>query len=111
MGKPEGHFVQILNLSGNHWATVSNINCPKDTVAVYDSMNNSPPKAGKKELLKQLACFVVPKKTLKIEWVDIQKRLVCMIVDSLPEQLRHPCVLVSRLRIVTGNRTIYGSMS
>ena len=74
VGKPEGHFVQILNLPGNHWATVSNINCPKDTVAVYDSMNNSPPSAGKNKLLKHLACLVVPKKTLKIEWVDIQKK-------------------------------------
>ena len=73
VGKPEGHFVQILNLSGNQWATVSNINCPKDTVAVYDSMNSSPPKDGKNKLVKQLACLVVPKKTLKIEWVDIKK--------------------------------------
>ena len=63
VGKPKGHFVQILNLSGNHWATVSNINCPKDTVAVYDSMNNSPPKAGKNKLLKPFACLLVPKKT------------------------------------------------
>ena len=75
VAKPDGHLVQILNLSGNHWATGSNINCPKDTVAVYDSMNNSPPKAGKNKLLKYLACLVVPKKTLKIELVDIQKQI------------------------------------
>ena len=47
VGKLEGHFVQALNLSGNHWATVSNINSPNDTVAVNDSTNNSPPKSGK----------------------------------------------------------------
>ena len=73
--KPEGHFFLILNLSGNHWATVSNINCPKDTVAVYDSMNNSPPKVGINKPLKQFASLVVPKKTLKVEWVDTQKQI------------------------------------
>ena len=51
VGKPEEHFVQILNLS----ATVSNINCLKDTVAVYDSMTNSPPKAGKKQTIKTVS--------------------------------------------------------
>ena len=96
---------------GNHWAAVININCPKDTVAVYDSMNNSPPKAGKNKLLKQLDCLVVPKKTLKIEWVAYKSRSVPLIVDSLPQQLQHPCVLVSQLRFVTGSRTICGSMS
>ena len=74
IGKPEGHFVQTLNLSGNHWATASNINSPNDTVAVNDSTNNSPPKSGKNKLLKQLASPVVPKTTLKIEWVDIKKK-------------------------------------
>ena len=51
MGKTEGHLIKILNFSGNHSATVRNINCLKDTVAVYDSMNNSPPKTGKKKTI------------------------------------------------------------
>ena len=76
VGKPEGHFVQILNLSGNNWATVSNINCPKDTVAVYDSMNNSPPKPEKNKLLKQLACLVVPKKLKKLNGWTYKSRII-----------------------------------
>ena len=56
VGKPEGHLVQILNLSGNHWAIVSNINCPKDVVVDYDSMNNSPPKCwGREQTIKMVS--------------------------------------------------------
>ena len=33
-----GKFVQILNVSGYHWITVSNIHCKPGTVAIYDSM-------------------------------------------------------------------------
>ena len=36
VGTPENIFVQILNVSGNHWITVSDIGCPKDTAVVYD---------------------------------------------------------------------------
>ena len=38
---PEGEFIQILNKDNCHWLTVSNIGCPKNTVAVYDSLLSS----------------------------------------------------------------------
>ena len=33
--------VQILHVHGNHWITVSNINCPSSEVQVYDSIYSS----------------------------------------------------------------------
>ena len=32
-------FVQVLNLGGSHWITVSSIGCPQSSVKVYDSMH------------------------------------------------------------------------
>lgn len=32
-------FVQILNRAGNHWITISTMNCSPGTVNIYDSMN------------------------------------------------------------------------
>ena len=34
-------FIQILNVSGNHWITVSTVECPTGTIRVYDSLNLS----------------------------------------------------------------------
>ena len=33
-----GEFIQILNISNNHWLTVSNIGCSQGHVNVYDSI-------------------------------------------------------------------------
>lgn len=32
-------FIQCLNMSGNHWITISSVGCDADTIKVYDSMN------------------------------------------------------------------------
>ena len=34
----KGNFVQIIHVRGNHWITVSNINCSSKTIYIYDSM-------------------------------------------------------------------------
>ena len=41
VGTPEDDFVQIVNVCGNHWITISNIGCPKDTVTLYDLLYNN----------------------------------------------------------------------
>ncbi|CAG2207725.1 unnamed protein product [Mytilus edulis] len=35
--KPKGQFIQIINVSGKHWLTLSNIHCPPNSVRVFDS--------------------------------------------------------------------------
>ncbi|XP_071137981.1 uncharacterized protein [Mytilus edulis] len=35
--KPRGQFIQIINVSGKHWLTLSNIRCRPNTVRVFDS--------------------------------------------------------------------------
>ena len=32
-------FVQVLNLGGSHWITVTSVGCPQSSVKVYDSMH------------------------------------------------------------------------
>lgn len=62
-------FVQCLNLSGNHWITVSSIGCGSDTVRVYDSMNLrlSP------ELIKTVADFLhTSNDFITIEYANMQ---------------------------------------
>lgn len=37
---PKAQFVQILNVHGNHWLTVSNLKCKENTIKIYDSLNS-----------------------------------------------------------------------
>ena len=39
MSPPDCEFVQILNLSNNHWITISTIGCETGSVNVFDSLN------------------------------------------------------------------------
>lgn len=39
--KPQGQFIQIVNVKGQHWITLSNIGCRAGTVKVYDSWKRS----------------------------------------------------------------------
>jgi hypothetical protein len=39
--KPQGQFIQIVNVKGQHWITLSNIGCRAGTVRVYDSWKRS----------------------------------------------------------------------
>ena len=34
----KGRFVQIMLVNRNHWITVSNLQCPGNTIYIYDSM-------------------------------------------------------------------------
>lgn len=38
---PKAQFVQILNVHGNHWLTVSNIQCNSNTINIFDSLKSS----------------------------------------------------------------------
>ena len=37
---PTAKFVQILNIHGNHWITLINIDCAQGAIRVFDSMSN-----------------------------------------------------------------------
>ena len=75
VGTPEGDFVQIVNVCGNHWITLSNIGCPKDTVTLYDSLYNNLDSASKAKLHMQIAYMLMPtSKHLTIQWADMQKQ-------------------------------------
>ena len=39
-----GEFVQIINVSNNHWCVVSTVGCDSGVVNVYDSMYTSVPR-------------------------------------------------------------------
>ena len=39
MEPQKGEFVQILNLQGNHWITVSNVGCQPGHINMYDSLH------------------------------------------------------------------------
>ena len=81
-------FIQVLNLSGCHWITVSNIGCKSGFVNVYDSCYVS---LRTKEQLQQ-CCSV---KTTNSSWSTKQFNLsgAAMIVDYSHWHLPHRCVL------------------
>lgn len=49
--KPQGQFIQIVNVKGQHWVTLSNIGCRAGTVRVFDSWKRSLHKDTKSAIL------------------------------------------------------------
>ena len=75
VGTPEQNFIQVVNVSGNHWVTVSNVGCPKDTVAIYDSLYDDVSAMGKEKFLSQIAYMLMPtSKCMTLLWADMQKQ-------------------------------------
>ena len=66
-----GEFVQVLNVLGNHWLTVSNIGCGNNfTIRVFDSLRGRLPMSSKKVVADILQC---QKKSITI-YHHIRKR-------------------------------------
>lgn len=75
VGTPQEDFVQILIIGGNHWITVSNIGCPKDTITIYDSLYNDISPSCKAKFLRQMAYMLMPtSKHVTLQWADMQKQ-------------------------------------
>ena len=51
-------FIQILNVGGLNWVTISNVNCPADTLNVYDSMNFKLNRHDNERFLEQLSAMI-----------------------------------------------------
>ena len=66
-------FVQIINLSRNHWVCVSNINCPPGMVDVYDSILAY--STGSVALRKQVAAILkTQNRNFELRFVDVQRQ-------------------------------------
>ena len=65
-------FVQCLNMSSNHWKTVSTIGCPLGTINVYDSMHLGVPTSMKKVIADMMFC---DKKFVTIRQVHVQQQM------------------------------------
>ena len=99
IGKPEGDFIQILNVGGDHWVTVSNIGCAEDSIRIYDSLYTNVHQKAKQKLVKQMAYLLMPKsKAMTLEWADMQRQsgtsdcglfaiavATCLCSGSLPQ--------------------------
>ena len=68
-----GEFVQILNVSNNHWITISNIGCQSGHINVYDSMGTNcvPPRT--KEQVAAILFSNKKKILLKYKQVQVQR--------------------------------------
>jgi len=70
--KPDD-FIQIINISGQHWVCASNINCPPGIVDVYDSIPSY--SIGSQSLRLQLAAILRTKEPqFHIRFVDVQRQ-------------------------------------
>ena len=65
-------FVQILNMSQNHWITVSTIGCAPGIVKVYDSMHLRLPSS-----LKQIIADLMFHKgrNIKVQYINMQNQI------------------------------------
>ncbi|KAJ8353674.1 hypothetical protein SKAU_G00212410 [Synaphobranchus kaupii] len=68
---PAQGFVQILNVSANHWVTVSNIGCKVGTVHVFDSLGQHKTE----DFIAQVTCLLAfPGKSVQLQWPDVQQQ-------------------------------------
>ena len=65
-----GEFIQVLNVGGDHWLTVSNIGCGNHfTIKVFDSLGGRLPTSSKKVVADMLQC---QKKSITIIYESVQ---------------------------------------
>ena len=84
-------FVQIINISGQHWVCASNVNCPPGIVDVYDSIPSY--SIGSQSLRLQLAAILQTQEPqFHICFVDVQfaianATVLCGGLDPYPTKL------------------------
>ncbi|XP_050717144.1 uncharacterized protein LOC126998924 [Eriocheir sinensis] len=76
VGAPRGKFVQILNLTSNHWITVSNIhNSEEGKVRIYDSMFTKVGMSHRQKFIEQLGWMLHTSSDARtMEWRDVQRQ-------------------------------------
>lgn len=62
-------FVQIVNIGGNHWVTVTNIRCEENRIKVYDTLYRSMSNTDK---FKLAALLNTSLESMVIEWPSVQ---------------------------------------
>lgn len=68
---PAQGFVQILNVSANHWVTVSNVGCKVGTVHIFDSLGLQKTE----DFIAQVTCLLAfPGKSVRLQWPDVQQQ-------------------------------------
>ena len=67
-----GDFVQVLNVYGSHWITVSNIGCPTGTVDVYDSLLSRTLSSHTKKHIASILYLTSKKITVNFVAVQVQ---------------------------------------
>ena len=65
-------FVQVLNIRGNHWVTISNVNCPPNHINVFDSMlYGDLPTRSKQQIA---AIMFTESKDITLNFMDVQSQ-------------------------------------
>lgn len=64
-----GKFVQVLNVSGNHWITISTIGCEASTLNVYDSMHGNLPTSAQRLVADLVQCQEC---AITVQYIDVQ---------------------------------------
>ena len=64
-----GEFVQVFNVSGNHWITISTIGCEASTLNVYDSMHGNLPTSAQRLVADLVQCR---EHAIKVQYIDVQ---------------------------------------
>lgn len=63
-------FVQVLNVYGSHWLTVSNVFCRPGVINIYDSISNC---ALSSQTKRQIASILMTsEKSIEVHFIDVQ---------------------------------------
>ncbi|CAB4025130.1 myosin-1 isoform X3 [Paramuricea clavata] len=105
VGTPKKEFIQIMNVTGDHWTTVSNVACGNDEAMVYDSLYEDFSLSVKLKFLKRWHTWSsLHHKILLFGGVIFKSKKGVMIVVFLQLLLQHALHLESYRRNVCGNK-------
>ena len=69
----KGEFIQILNVSNNHWIMTTSIGCQKGQVYVFDSLPSGDVPMRTKQQIATILCSEDKEITLRFPTVQIQQ--------------------------------------
>ena len=77
VAKGQKDFIQVLNISGDHWVTVTNIGCGENGIKVYDSdsLYRQAPKSSRPKFLACLAALLnTSSANMVVEWPSLKRQ-------------------------------------
>ena len=101
---PDEEFVQILNVTNNHWIALSTVGCEASTIKVFDSSGMSRSKLPNHTLKVIARLMQCNERHFTIEFVDVQQQegaddcglFALAFITTIVMDMIHLCDVISK---------------